>query len=506
MYDIIIIGTGAGGSTLAHKLAPTGKRILILERGGFVPREKENWDTEAVFNQERYHTTEKWLDKNGKEFRPGTNYYVGGNTKFYGAALFRLRERDFEELIHKDGISPEWPLKYKDFERYYDEAEALYSVNGQHGVDPTEPITNKQCPYPPLEHEARIQKLADDASALGLHPFHIPMGLRHDQSRASAPYVLNRFDGYPDPTEMKADAHVCCIKPALEYENVTLITEVKVERLLTNEDGTKVTEVVGTQKGVEVRYKANTIVVSCGAINSAALLLRSKNAHYPEGLANSSGLVGRNYMHHNNSAMVALSKSENPTVFGKTMAINDFYFGDSEYKFPIGHIQMLAKSDAAQFRGDAPSFAPMFTLETMAKHALDFWLTTEDLPNPDNRVRVDDEGRIHLDYTENNIESHERLIDKLKWILENAGCESHLLPNNIYLGKKIPLAGVAHQCGTMKFGTDSKTSVLDTNCKTHDIDNLYVVDGSFFPSSGAINPALTIMANALRVGEHLAAL
>jgi choline dehydrogenase-like flavoprotein len=503
MYDIIIIGTGAGGGTLAHKLASSGKKILIIERGGYVPREKENWDTEEVFNKERYHTHETWIDKNGKKFRPGTSYFVGGNTKFYGAALFRLREKDFEILQHKDGISPEWPLKYKDFEAYYDEAEKLYSVNGLRGEDPTDPHSNVAYPNPPLTHEPRIQKLNDDIQKLGLHPFHIPMGVIQDKNRAAAPYQLDRFDGYPDPTELKADSHVCGIKPALEHQNVELVINTKVEKLLTDDSGKNVTSVLCSHEGKEIIYEGKIIIVSCGAVNSAALLLKSKNEKHPNGLANSSDLVGRNYMHHNNSAMVALSKEENKTTFGKTLAVNDFYFGDKEYDFPIGHIQMLAKSDAAQFKADAPGFTPMFTLEKMAKHALDFWLTTEDLPNPNNRVKVDDNGNIHLEYTENNLESHKKLVEKLKWILENSGCETHLLPNNIYLGKKIPLAGVAHQCGTMRFGNDPKNSVLDINCKAHDLNNLFVVDGSFFPSSAAVNPALTIMANALRVGDFI---
>jgi len=245
------------------------------------------------------------------------------------------------------------------------------------------------------------------------------------------------------------------------------------------------------------------VVVSAGAINSAALLLRSSNEKHPNGLANSSDVVGRNYMAHNNSAMVALSVKPNPTKFGKTFAINDYYFGAEDFGFPMGHIQMLGKSDAMMFRDDAPSFAPGLTLEYMAKHALDFWMTSEDLPLPENRVTLDKNGNIVLSYSENNLEGHKRLQKKLRWILEHSGCKTHLLPNNLYLGKKIPIAGTAHQCGTIRFGNDPKTSALNTNCRAHEVENLYVVDGSFFPSSSAVNPALTIMANALRVGDHL---
>lgn len=202
--------------------------------------------------------------------------------------------------------------------------------------------------------------------------------------------------------------------------------------------------------------------------------------------------------------MIALSKKPNPTKFGKTFAVNDFYFKDEkDFNYPLGHIQMLGKSDPDMFKADAPKFTPGFTLDMMATHALDFWMTSEDLPDPENRVTLTNDGNIQLSYKENNLEAHKRLTKKLKWILEHVGCETHILPNNIYLGKKIPLAGTAHQCGTIRFGSDPETSVLDTNCKAHELDNLYVVDGSFFPSSSAVNPGLTIIAQALRVGAHL---
>lgn len=503
-YDIIIIGTGAGGGTLAAKLAPTAKNILILERGGYVPKEKENWDTEEVFINARYKAKEPWVDSKGKEFHPGIHYCVGGNTKFYGAALLRMRKEDFEEVKHHGGTSPKWPITYDDLKSYYLEAEKMYHVHGERGVDPTEPHENAPYPELPLKHEPRIQQLYDDIEALGLRPFPLPIGVKLSDDPGESPYVLDRFDGFPDPTESKADSHVVGIKEAIKHDNVTLITDAFVEALLTNEEGTKVLG-VRAQLGDEMKnFEADIVVVSCGAINSAALLLRSKAKTHPEGLANSSGLVGRNYMCHNNSAMLALSKNPNPTKFGKTLAINDFYFkGDEDFEYPMGHIQMLGKSDPIMFKADAPKIAPKFSLELMASHALDFWMTSEDLPDPDNRVLVKEDGNIQLIYKENNIEGHKHLQRKLKWILEHVGCETHIFPNNIYLGKKIPLAGTAHQCGTIRFGLNPKTSVLDSYCKTHEVDNLYVVDGSFFPSSSAVNPGLTIMAQALRVGDHL---
>ncbi len=502
-FDVIIIGTGAGGGTLARKLAGSRKKILILERGDFLPREKENWDTEEVFLKSRYKAKEPWMEKNDKEFYPGIHYYVGGNTKMYGAALLRLREKDFGEVTHYDGVSPAWPLSYNDFKPWYLEAEKMYEVHGERQTDPTEPDEEHPYPNPPLPHEPRIQELYNDISRLGLNPFPLPIGVKPHEKRTQGPLVLDRFDGFPDPTESKADSHVVGIKPALESENVTLLTKVYVDKLITNSAGNEIKKVIADQDGQKTEFSADIVIVACGAVNSAALLLRSANEIHPDGLANRSGVVGRHYMAHNNSALLAVSKKPNSTKFGKTLAINDYYFGSDDFNYPLGHIQMLGKSDPVMYKEKAPWFTPDFALEFMADHALDFWLTSEDLPNPENRVTLTKTGQIRLSYTENNMEGHKRLIKKLKWILRNSGCIPSLFPNNVYLGKKIPLAGTAHQCGTVRFGKDPKTSALNTWCQAHDVKNLYVVDGSFFPSISAVNPGLTIMAMALRVGNHL---
>ena len=414
-----------------------------------------------------------------------------------------MREADFRELKHHGGVSPAWPIEYHQLAKYYSEAEVLYNIHGDRGSDPTEPMEDMPYPHPGLPHEKRIAELNEDLKELGLKPFPLPIGLNRSKNEGSAPFVLDRFDGFPDPSEIKADAHVNGISKATNFPNVFLKTNAFVERLETNSTGRKISKVVVKENGNEVIYQGDIVAVCCGAINSAALLLRSKNKNHPNGLANSSDLVGRNYMAHNNSALLAISVKPNLTKFGKTLALNDFYFGDEDFDFPMGHIQMLGKSDPIMYKEEAPSFAPGLSLEYIANHSLDFWLTSEDLPDRNNRITVNDDGEIQLHYTENNLEGHNRLKKKLKWILEHVGCKSHLIPNHIYLGKKIPIAGTAHQCGTIRFGNDPKTSVLNNKCQSHDIDNLYVVDGSFFPSSSAVNPALTIMAMALRVGEHL---
>jgi choline dehydrogenase-like flavoprotein len=506
-YDIIIIGTGAGGGTLLHKLKDSGKKILVLERGGFLPREKENWSSIEVFQKERYHTKEIWKTTGNKDLHPGTGYWVGGNTKVYGAALFRLREKDFEKLEHAGGISPEWPLKYKDFEPYYTAAEKLYCVHGKMGLDSTEPYRSSEYPFPEVSHEPRIQELHDGLVGKGLHPFNMPVGVKLNESDPlnSECIRCSTCDGFPCLIHAKSDADINCVRPSLVNNNVTLLTEAKVERLVTNFNGTEIDYIEVSHKNETLQFKSSIIVVACGAINSAALLLKSANDKHPNGLANGSGQLGRNFMKHLSAAMLGISTKANPTKFQKTLAVNDYYFGSGDFSFPMGHVQLLGKSDKDQISPDAPFFTPGKTLSEMASHSIDWWFTGEDLPVSDNRVTVQN-GQIHLEYNENNTEGFQRLIHTWKIILGELDSGHAFFPHAIYLSKDIPLAGVAHQAGTIRFGNDRATSVLDTNCKTHEIENLYVVDGSFFPSIGAVNPSLTIMANALRVGDHLTSL
>jgi choline dehydrogenase-like flavoprotein len=302
----------------------------------------------------------------------------------------------------------------------------------------------------------------------------------------------------------KADAHVRCIRPALRHPNVTLETNSKVVRLETDASGHTVTGVVVERAaGQFEKYRSDIVVVSCGAINSALLLLGSASAQHPNGLANSSGLVGRNYMAHINSAVIAISREPNATRFQKTLGINDYYWGAEDFGFPLGHIQMLGKTDGEILKAGAAPRIPGFTLDHIARHAVDFWLTTEDLPDLNNRVALGRNGRTELHYSHTNLEPHRRLVGKLRGLLSDLDMQPHLIPHQLIRDQRIPIAGVSHQCGTVRFGTDPATSALDVNCKAHDLDNLYVVDTSFFPSSAAVNPGLTAMANALRVGDHL---
>ncbi len=508
-YDVIIVGTGAGGGTLARRLAPSGKRILLLERGDWLPREPQNWLAQDVFVENRYVSPDTWYDTKGKPFQPQVHYFVGGATKLYGAALYRLRQEDFGELRHHDGVSPAWPISYDELEPFYTEAERLYQVHGARGEDPTEPPASAPYPFPALSHEPRIQQLSDDLAAAGYQPFHAPCGVMLDEENMpySACVRCMNCDGFPCVVHAKSDAEVHGVRPALEHPNVTLLTNTKAVRLETNAAGTAVTEVVVERDGAEERFSGDVVVVSCGAANSAKLLLESATDKHPGGLANGSDQVGRNYMFHASQAVLALSREENPTIFQKTLGLNDFYLAGDGHDYPLGNIQMVGKSQAPMFRGEKPrqtKLAPQWTLERIARHAIDFWLSTEDLPRPDNRVTVDRDGKLTLSYTPTNEVPKKQLLAKLKSILGQLDMDSdHLIHRFAYMKNEIPVAGCAHQAGTCRFGADPATSVLDTDCRAHELDNLYVVDTSFFPSIGAVNPALTAMANALRVGDRL---
>jgi choline dehydrogenase-like flavoprotein len=514
-YDLIVIGSGPGGASLAHRLAATGKRILILERGDYLPREEANWSAKAVFVDGKYQAQENWTNAHGETFHPALHYYVGGNSKVYGAALFRLRERDFDELIHAGGVSPAWPLKYASFESYYDEAEALFHVHGCRGEDPFEPPSVNPYPFAAVKHEPQIAELSSKLSTIGLKPFHLPLGILLDQKAdgfatpTSTCMRCSFFDGFPCLLNGKADAQVMCIDPMLaKHPNVTMLTGAYVSRLDTDETGRRISAVRVTRAGLEETYSADTIVVACGARSSALLLLRSSNVRHPTGLANGSDQVGRNYMRHDMSIVMAVMRQVNDTVFQKTLALSDFYFGAEDWDFPLGLIQMCATSHNDQIKGEElPAWLewlPDLPFDEIARHSMDFWLQAEDLPHPDNRVYYK-EGKVHLDVVTTNPQALVHLKRKLKETLSRIGWPAVLLERSLYLGKDIPASGTAHQAGTCRFGTDPATAVLNLDCRAHEVDNLYIADASFFPSIGAVNPTLTIIANALRVADIIKA-
>jgi choline dehydrogenase-like flavoprotein len=505
-YDVVIIGTGAGGGTLLSKLAPTGKRILVLERGGFLQREKDNWNLDAVQIRGKYNPSESWYDDSGAPFAPGVKYNVGGNTKVWGAALLRMRPSDFGEVRHEGGISPAWPIEYADLEPYYTEAERLYRVRGERGSDPTEGPASSPYAFGPVRHEPRVVELLADLRNAGVNPWPLPLGLMLDDASPERESCIrcDTCDGFPCLVRGKSDAEVICVEPALRHPNVTLMLGSKALRLETDAAGRAVERVVVQRNGHEERFSADVFAVSCGAINSAALLLRSVSDRHPHGLANSSGLVGRNYMCHQNSAVFALSERENRSVLQKTWGISDWYHRSRDWEFPMGLIQPLNRTPSFLLEKSPISLAAAngHGPEYLSTHSLEFWLTSEDLPDVENQVALRPDGSITVRYRPNNTEAHRRLGRQLATIvgrIERNGFEA----DRSMKIDRMPIGVCSHQCGTLRFGADPRASVLDLDCRAHDVDNLYAVDAAFFPSSGAVNPSLTIIANALRVGDRL---
>ena len=493
-WDVIIVGSGAGGGTLARALAPTGASILILERGGFVPREAENWDPEAVWKHLRYRTTERWLDEAGREFRPYTHYCVGGNTKFWGSVLYRLRREDFEETEHADGASPAWPIDYGALEPYYDRAERLYQVHGESGLDPTE-APRGAFPHPPIPHSDEIAAIVERLRGQGLHPSPLPLGLLNPGQPGGC-VLCDTCNSFPCREHAKSEAETCCVGPILERGNVTLWTGALARRLLTDAAGRRIDAVEVERGGEIVRVRAPLVAVSCGAVNSAALLLRSAAGRHPAGLANSSGLVGARYMAHLATMMQGFHPfRRNRTVFQKTVAINDFYLRGPDTPYPLGQLQSQGRTHGVMAQSVEPR-VPLWAYDAWVARGVDWLAMTEDLPRMENRVTLAADGRIRLRYRPNNVTAHKRLVREMKRILRRLGfwavvSHSHEARNT------------THQCGTACFGSDPRTSVLDPYCRAHDVENLFVVDASFFPSSAAVNPGLTIAAQALRVADHI---
>jgi len=508
-YDIVIVGTGTGGGTIAKKLAATGKKILILERGGFIPREKENWDPVEVVEKGRYRPKQTWYDKDEKPFTPFIYYAVGGNSKAYGAAAFRLREKDFTEYMTPAGLSPAWPLSYTDFKPYYDEAEKMMYVHGQRGEDPTEPFTDTDYPHKPIAVEPFTRELFENVRRTGIRAYPIPMALKLPQDEGSqpdAPLTLANFDGFPDPTESKSDSHVLGIRPALEHANVELITHALVTRLETDARGREVKKVMVEKDGQTLIFDCGMVILAAGAINSAVLLLRSASTLHPNGLGNANGLLGTHFMKHINGCLIAFTPNKlNDAQFQKYFCIGDYYWGDAQYPYPMGEIQLMGKNDPATYLWNPPAVFAGKDAQYIGQHAIDFWLTAEDVPQAANRVGFTSTGEVQLFYhpDKNNLLSYETLKGRLKKIMADVGRIDKELEEIEWGGYDLGVDGLSHQCGTMRFGADPADSVLDVYCRLHDVKNVYVADASFFPSCGAYNPSLTIAANALRMADHI---
>jgi choline dehydrogenase-like flavoprotein len=489
--DVVIIGSGMGGSTFAHELSDSGLNVVIVERGDFLPREIQNWSAQSVFGEGRYRNAEPWLDEANQPFSPGVFYYVGGNTKFYGAMLPRFREEDFAEIQHYEGVSPAWPISYAQMEPWYAKAEKLYRVHGQAGSDPCEPWRSTPYPHPALLHDPALHPLEKSMRKSGLKPFVMPAAV--DYGDGGDCVLCSTCDGYPCLVEAKCDAEVSALRPALRSGNVRLLTNTLINTLSTSADGRSITAANGIRNGQPVTLRAPRFVLACGAVNTAVLLFKSANEQHPDGLGNSSGQVGRNYMVHNSTFMLAVDpRRRNEVMFQKTLALNDWYKAGASTPFPLGNVQMLGKIREPMITPMRP-WLPKFASRYITDHSVDLYLTSEDLPTRHNRVTYEaSQGAVKVYWTANNLKAHEELVKKTSRVMRKAGYP-------LVLSERMGIATNSHQCGTAVMGNDPLTSVLDTHCKMHDLDNAWIVDSSFFPSSAAVNPALTIAANAMRV-------
>jgi choline dehydrogenase-like flavoprotein len=488
---VVIVGSGMGGGTLAWGLAQRGIDTLVLERGRALPREPENWSPQAVFLDRRYKPSETWLDDEGREFHPGVHYVVGGNTKVYGASLPRLRERDFRETVFPSGISPAWPFTYGEIEPYYGQAEGLYRVHGTTGQDPTEPWRSGPFPYPPLAHEPYILETMARLEAQGLHPASTSMGI--DLRPGGSCVRCQTCDGFPCRLGAKSDAETCALGPAIDTGHVRLLTGARIRSIEVGPDG-RVSALHGEVDGEPLVVTGGAFVLSGGAVNSAAIMLASRSERFPTGVGNSSGLVGRNYMVHNNTHVAAVDPlRRNDVVFQKTLAVNDFYddLGDG---FPGGAMQLIGKVQGSMMKSHATR-APMALLNRVADHSVEWVIMSEDLPSVHNRITLDAQGRIQVSWRRTNYDRHEALLAQAKRVLHSAGYRA-------VFEQRFDISMNSHMCGTAVAGVDATSSVLDPWCRSHDVPNLFVVDSSFFPSSGAQNPALTIAAQALRVAAE----
>lgn len=489
--DIIIIGSGMGGSTLAAALAPTGKRILILERGEKLQATQTDRDPEAIFARGYYRSKEEWLDGENQPFNPGNYYYVGGNSKFYGAVLLRYREQDFSPIKHLGGSTLGWPMSYSELEPYYQAAETLYAVRGTLGEDPTEPKHSGSYPYPPVPDETAIARFRQRLKSLGLQPSTLPLGVDLDRWLA---HGQTTWDAFPDTCGGKMDAETVGLATALKHKNVSLRTGIRVKRLRSNANGLITAIEAETAKGEPELFEAALIVLATGAVQTAALLLASADSKHPTGLANSSDQVGRNFMNHNCSAVLAIHPWErNEAIYQKTLQLNDFYHTGGPNGKPLGNIQMLGKITGPILAANSPLLKPFSNW--IARHSLDLYAMSEDLPNPDSRVTLQ-QGRIKLDWKRSNWEAHLALVAKLKTLLRKAGYP-------LILSRPFDRRTPSHQCGTARMGMNPATSVVNIYGRCHQHSNLFITDASVLPTSAAVNPALTIAALALHTAKHI---
>jgi choline dehydrogenase-like flavoprotein len=495
--DIVILGSGPGGSALAYALKDSGAEVLVVERGGYLPIEPANWDARAVFAHGRYKTSETWFDTvRDRPYRPGNHYWVGGQTKLYGANLQRFRVEDFQGLRHVEGPTPAWPIAYADLEPYYTEAEALFAVRGEAGIDPTEPPRSAPYPYPPIPHEPAVAALVEALRAQGLHPHPLEMAIHWGEGGCNPEHPCTGCDGFPCLAGGKGDAERQCLRPALLSPRVRLLTDTRATWLTTTDSGRRIAAVEAERLGEPVILHGSTFVLACGAVNSPAVLLRSQDAAWPQGIGNRHDQVGRRYMLQNQSALMTVRPfGKTRLTMQKTVGLHDFLFRAPGFPHPAGAIQTLGKLTGVMIQADQP-YLPRPLVNALAERSIDWWMTTEELPDPENRVRLGAGGRIEVTWRPNNEGAHAVLLREVKRALRRAGYP-------LAFHRRFGIEANAHQCGTLRMGEEPADSVCDPAGRVHGLANLFVSDASLFPSCTAMAPTLTIAALSLRLGRRL---
>jgi choline dehydrogenase-like flavoprotein len=493
-FDVIIIGSGAGGGTLAGALAGKGHRVLLLERGRQMPLIDQNVADVDLFRKDRYHPPERWFGPDGDPFAPQTIYALGGNTKIWGGVLERMRVKDFAELPLQEGVSSAWELSYNDISPYYDQAEQLFHVHGVAGVDPTEPPRQKPFVAPPRPLEAFFEPLRQGLQRHECKPYDLPISWSNNAE---------------DPS---GDAELFGVAPAIRDSGVQLRCDAVVTRLHVNPSGTEVRGVEATIKGQAWLFQAQVVVLAAGAINTAAILLRSSNDNHPRGLSNGSDQLGRNLMKPQLTSILQLAAVPNSGRYQRSFGINDYYWGDKNVSFPLGHIQSCGGVLQDALFAESPpvlslvsKLMPNFGLEELAARSIAWWAMTEVLPDPHNKVTVQ-KDQIRINYIANNREAHDRLV--YRWIDTLKAFEADPLTQVVRKAPthprgEAPISVMGYACGTCRMGSNPATSVVDLNCRSHEIHNLYIADASVFPSCPSIGLGLTIIANSLRLAQHL---
>ncbi len=490
--DVLVIGSGMGGATFAAGLAPSGASIVVLERGERLVDSASARDARAIFQRGVFRPRETWLDQAGQAFNPGNYYCVGGNSKLYGGVLIRYRLTDFGPIQYAEGATPGWPFDYAEIEPWYGRAEALYQVRGRLGEDPTEPPHSTPYEYPPVADEPPIAALRERLKRLGLHPFSLPLGVDIDKwlARAATPW-----DAFPDTGTGKMDAETCALQLATAHANVELRTGARVLQIDTDPAGRQIEGVVYQWQGETRRMRAGVVGLAAGAVNSAAILLASANGAMPNGLANRTDQVGRHFMNHNTSAALAIDpRNVNASIYQKTIGLNDFYLDDGSGGPPLGNVQLLGKISGAILKSRL-RYVPEAVLARLARHSVDFYLMSEDLPSADSRVQLRG-SRILLDWRPSNMAAQKGLVARMRTILRAAGFP-------LVLVKPFDRRTPSHQCGTLRMGADPRHAVVDSRGRSFDHPNLFVVDAGVLPTSAAVNPSLTIAALALRCAAYV---